>query len=95
MQDADLDTLAERMQQVLDRDDAHLAWRVLVQGDAEAQAAPESWLVVHARTRDFRAGCRIGRSRTAVLRVPTLRFLVAEVAAEVERRLADRAASVP
>lgn len=93
MQNADLDTLAERMQQVLDRDYAHLLWRVLVQGDAEAEASPDPWLVVHARTRDFRSGCRIGRSRAAVLRAPTLRFLVADVVAEVERRLADRAAS--
>jgi hypothetical protein len=91
MQDADLDTIAERMQQVLDRDYAHLAWRVLVQEAAGVEAAPDPWLVVHARTRDFRSGCRIGRSRTAVLQAPTLRFLAAELVAEVERRLANRA----
>jgi hypothetical protein len=89
MQDAELDLITERMQQVLERDYAYLEWRVLVQPDADA----ELWLFVHARTRDFRSGCRIGRSRTAVLQAPTLRFLVAELVAEVERRLSEWAAS--
>ena len=93
MQDTDLDTLVERMQQVLERDYDYLAWRVLVQAEPGAGAAAEAWLVVHARTRDFRYECRIGRSRTAVLQAPTLRFLVADLVAEVERRLADRAAA--
>ncbi len=93
MQDTDLDTLVERMQQVLERDYAYLEWRVLVQPEPSAGASAEPWLFVHARTRDFRYGCRIGRSRTAVVAAPTLRFLVADLVAEVERRLADRAAS--
>lgn len=93
MQDTDLDTLVEPMQQVLERDYAYLEWRVLVQADAERGPSAEPWLVVHARTRDFRYGCRIGRSRTAVLQAPTLRFLIADLVAEVERRLAERAAS--
>ncbi len=93
MQDTDLDTIVERMQQVLERDYAYLEWRVLVQAEPSAGAAAEPWLFVHARTRDFRYGCRIGRSRTAVLQAPTLRFLVADLVAEVERRLAARAAS--
>ncbi|MDP9314602.1 MAG: hypothetical protein M3R24_27610 [Chloroflexota bacterium] len=93
MQDTDLDTLVERMQQVLERDYAYLEWRVLVQAEAGVGASAEPWLFIHARTRDFRYGCRIGRSRTAVMQAPTLRFLVADLVAEVERRLADRAAS--
>ncbi len=92
MQDTDQNTLVERMQQVLERDYAY-EWRVLVQAEPDAGASAEPWLFVHARTRDFRYGCRIGRSRMAVLQAPTLRFLVADLAAEVERRLADRAAS--
>lgn len=92
-QDPDLDTLVARMQQVLERDYASLAWRVLVQAEPGAGADAEPWLFVHARTRDFRSGCRIGRSRTAVLQAPTLRFLVADLVAEVERRLADHAAA--
>jgi PhoPQ-activated pathogenicity-related protein len=91
MQDTDLNVIAERMQQVLERDYAYLEWRVLMQSEAGAEADAESWLFVHARTRDFRYGCRIGRSRTAVLQAPTLRFLVADLVAEVEGRLADRA----
>jgi hypothetical protein len=63
--------------------------------EAGAEAAAKPWLFVHARTRDFRYGCRIGRSQTAVLQAPTLRFLIADLVAEVERRLADRAASAP
>ncbi len=93
MQDTDLDTLVERMQQVLERDYAHLEWRVLVQAGPEGGSSAEPWFFVHARTRDFRYGCRIGRSRTEVLKAPTLRFLVADLVAEIERRMADRAAS--
>jgi hypothetical protein len=91
MQDTDLNVIAERMQQVLERDYAYLEWRVLVQAESGAGADAEPCLFVHARTRDFRYGCRIGRSRTAVLQAPTLRFLVADLVAEVEGRLADRA----
>jgi hypothetical protein len=91
MQDTDLNVIAERMQQVLERDYAYLEWRVLVQAESGAGAFAEPCLFVHARTRDFRYGCRIGRSRTAVLQAPTLRFLVADLVAEVEGRLADRA----
>ena len=82
MQDTDLDTLVERMQQVLERDYAYLEWRVLVQAEPNAGGIAEPWLFVHARTRDFRYGCRIGRSRTAVLQASTLRFLVADLVAE-------------
>ena len=91
MQDTDLDTLVKTMQQVMDREYAYLEMRVLVQ--AEPGASAEPWLFVHARTRDFRYGCRIGRPRTAVLQAPTLRFLIADLVVEVERRLAERAAS--
>jgi hypothetical protein len=62
-----------------------------VQEAVGAEAASDRWLVVHARTRDFRYGCRVGRARLAVLREPTLRFLAAEAVAEVEQRLAELA----
>ena len=91
MQNTELDTLVARMQQVLDRDYAHLEWKVLVLGAPRAETPNEPWVFVHARTRDFRYGCRIGRSRTAVVAAPTLRFLLAELVAEVEQRLAERA----
>ncbi|MDP9309970.1 MAG: hypothetical protein M3R24_03565 [Chloroflexota bacterium] len=93
MQDTGLNTIADQMQQVLERDYAYLEWRVLVQAESGIGTTAEPWLFVHARTRDFRYGCRIGRSRTEVLKAPTLRFLVADLVAEVERRLAARAAS--
>jgi hypothetical protein len=51
-QDTDLNIIAERMQQVLERDYAYVEWRVLVQPDADA----EPWLFVHALTGDFRYG---------------------------------------
>ncbi len=93
MQDTDLNTIADHMQQVLEREYGHLEWRVLVQPAPDAAPSAELWLFVHARTRDFRYGYRMGRSRTAVVAAPTLRFLVAELVVEVERRLADRGAS--
>jgi hypothetical protein len=93
MQDTDLNIIAERMQQVLNREYASLEWHVLVQAEPGAGAAAEPWFFVYARTRDFQYGWRIGRSQTAVLQAPTLRFLVADLVAGVERRLADRAAS--
>lgn len=93
MQDTDMDALAERMQQVLERDYVHLEWRVLVPAEGGVPSSPASGIVVHARTRDFRYGCRVERPRTMVLQAPTLRFLVAEVVAEVEHRLAELAAA--
>ncbi len=93
MNDTDLNIIADHMQQVLDREYGHLEWRVLVQPAPDAAPSAEPWIFVHARTRDFRYGCRIGRSRTAVGAAPTLQLLVADLVAEVEQRLAHRAAS--
>ena len=52
----------------------------------------EPWVFVHARTRDFRYRCRVGRPCTLVMAASTLRVLVAELAAEAEQRLAEQAA---
>ena len=93
MKDADPNTIAEHLQQLLEREYGHLAWHVVVQAELGTGGTAEPWLFVHARTRDFRAGCRIGRAWSAVVKAPTLRFLAAELVAEAERRVAGGAAS--
>ena len=83
-----------QMQQALDREYARLEWRVLV-GPPPTGEAHDPWVFVHARTRDFRYRCRVGRPWTVVMAAPTLRLLVAELAAEAEQQLAEQAAGTP
>ncbi len=86
------DTVAT-IQQILDRDYVHLEWRVLTSPPVSTGVEDELVLYVHARTRDFRSRCRVARAWSAVLAAPTLRLLVADVAAEAERTLAEQAAA--
>ena len=88
-----IDATIATMQQMLDRDYPHLEWRVRVTPapPAEQQSAP--WVVVHARTRDFQYRCRVARPWTVVAASPTLERIVAELAAEAERTLAQLGAA--
>ncbi len=77
------------------RDHARLEWRVMVSPTPPDGTAKEPWVFVHARTRDFRYRCRVGRPWTTVMATPTLTLLVAELAAEAEQQLAEQAAGTP
>ena len=85
-------TSLAQIQQLLERDYPHLEWRVLFNPAPAEQTATEPWLFVHARTRDFRTRCRVGRPWTVVAASPTLRMLVAELAAEAEQALVQASA---
>ena len=80
------------MQQILERDYLHLEWRVRFSPPSSAAQAGEVWVFVHARTRDFQYRCRVGRPWSAVAASPTLARIVADLAAEAERALAQLAA---
>ena len=95
MTNKDIDTAVAQLQQVLDRDYAHREWRVLVGPLPSGADIDEPWVFVHGRTRDFRYRCRVGRSWSMVRAAPSLRLLVAELAADVEHCLADQAAAAP
>ena len=86
------DATVATMQQILERDYPHLEWRVRCSPPSGAVRAEDAWVVVHARTRDFQYRCRVGRSWTRVAASPTLESLVAELAAEAQRSLAQLAA---
>ena len=90
-----IDTAIATLQQILDRDYVHLEWRVLASHPVDTGSEDESVVYVHARTRDFRFRCREARPWSIVLSIPTLRLLVADVAAEAERTLAEQAAAAP
>ena len=75
------DNTIASIQQILDRDDTHLAWRVLSSQPATSELQDEPFVYVHARTHDFHYRCRIARLWTTVNTAPTLRLFVAEVAA--------------
>ncbi len=83
-----IDATAAEIQQVLERDYAHLEWRVLVSPAPHGQVATEPVIHVHARTRDFRYRCRVSRPWPVVRAASTLRLLVAELAGEAEQLLA-------
>ena len=91
----DIETTVAQMQQLLERDHARLEWRVLVSPTPPDGTAKEPWVFVHARTRDFRYRCRVGRPSTTVMAALTLTVLVAELAAEAEQQLAEQAAGAP
>ncbi len=57
-----IDATAAELQQVLERDYAHLEWRVLVSPAPHVTEASEHQIHVHARTRDFRYRCLVSRS---------------------------------
>ncbi len=84
-----IDATIARMQDMLDREFPHLEWRVLFRQEPPETPGGEPWLYVHARTRDFRTRCWVGRPWTVVAASPTLRELVAELAAEAEQTLAQ------
>lgn len=86
-----IDTAIATLQQILDRDYVHLEWRVLAYHPVDTGSEDDSVVYVHARTRDFRYRCRIARPWTTMAAAPTLRLVVADVAAEAERTLADQA----
>ena len=90
-----IDDAVAHIQQILDRDYAHLDWRVLASPPTSSEPDDEPVVSVHARTRDFRSRCRIARPWSRVLAAPTLRLLVAEVAAEAEQTLAEQSAAAP
>ena len=90
-----IDTAITTLQQILDRDYVHLEWRVLATPPVDTGSEDESVVYVHARTRDFRFRCRVARPWSIVLSIPTLRLLVADVAAEAERTLAEQAVAAP
>ena len=87
-----LDATAAEVQLLLERDYAHLEWRVLVSPTPGGKAATEHQIHVHARTRDFRYRCRVSRPWPVVRAASPLRLLVAEVAVEAEQLLAAQAA---
>ena len=93
--DQDIDTTVAQIQRVLERDYAHLDWRVLVSPPPRGAAAPAPELHVHARTRDFRYRCRVSRPWLLIAAAPTLQLLVAELAAEAEQRLARTEPELP
>ena len=90
-----IETTVAQMQQLLERDYPRLEWRVLVGPSPNPEEPTDPWVFVHARTRDFRYRCRVGRPWTTVMAAPTLRLLVAELAAEAEQHLAEQAAATP
>ena len=87
-----IDATVAKMQQNLDRDYPQLEWRVRFSPPSSAAQAAEAWVFVHARTRDFQYRCRVGRPWSAVAASPTLARIVADLAAEAERALAQLAA---
>ena len=89
-----IDTAIATLQQILDRDYVHLEWRVLATPPVNAGSDDESIVYVHARTRDFRYRCYVAPPWTTVA-APTLRLFVADVAAEAERALAEKAGAAP
>ncbi len=95
MTNKNIDATVAQMQQLLEQEYARLEWRVLLSPAPPDGTANEPWVFVHARTRDFRYRCRVGRPWTTVVAVPTLRLLVAELAAEAEQRLAEQVAIRP
>ena len=79
------------MQLLLERDYAHLEWRVLASPAPHGKESTEPAIHVHARTRDFRYRCRVSRPWPVVRATRTLHILVAEVAVEAEQLLAAQA----
>ena len=84
-----IDATVATLQAILDREYPHLEWRVLVRPEPPATPGGAPWLYVHARTRDFRTRCRVGRPWTVVTATSNLHLLVAALAAEAEQALAD------
>ncbi len=84
-----IETTLARLQQLLERDYPHLEWRVRFAPAPTGQPAAAATVAVSARTRDFRSRHRLERPWAAVAASPTLEALVAEIAAEAERVLAQ------
>ena len=95
MTNKNIDATVAQMQQLLEREYARLEWRVMLGPPPTADAPHDPWVVVHARTRDFRFRCRVSRPWAVVRAARSLRGLVADVAAEAEQLLADQAAAAP
>ena len=93
MSETAIDATVAQMQHLLERDYAHLEWRVLVSPPPHGRDVGEPMIFVHARTRDFRSRCRVDRRWTTIAAGPTLEMQVAEIAAEVERALAPQGSS--
>ena len=87
-----IDATIATMQQILERNYPHREWRVRVSPAPPADHHADPWVVVLARTRDFQYRCRATRPWTLVAASPTLEIIVAELAAEAERALAQLAA---
>ncbi len=86
-----IDTSLAQIQQLLERDYPHLEWRVRFHPAGTEEPAAEATLAVSARTRDFRHRHRVERPWSALMPGSTLEDLVAEIAAEAERVLAQQA----
>ena len=84
-----IDATVAKMQAILDHDYPGLEWRVLFRQEPPETPGGAPWLYVHARTRDFRTRCRVGRPWTVVAASPTLHLLVAELVAEAKEALAQ------
>ena len=95
MTNKNIDATIAQIQQLLEREYATLEWRVMLGPPPTADAAHDRWVVVHARTRDFRFRCRVSRPWAVVRAARSLRGLLADVAAEAEQLLADQAAAAP
>ena len=87
-----IDGTAAEMQLLLEREYAHLEWRVLVSPAPHGKESTAPAIHMHARTRDFRYRCRVGRPWPVVCSARTLRLLVAELATKAEQLLAAQAA---
>ena len=67
-----IDATAAEMQLLLERDYAHLEWRVLASPALHGKESTEPTIHVHARTRDFRYRCRVSRPWPVVRAASTL-----------------------
>ena len=88
-----IDATVAQMQQILDRNYAHLEWRVLAGPAPDGAGSTEPWVFVHVRTRDFRYRHRVGRRWSVIRHSPTLALMVAELATEAEHGLAQLASA--
>jgi hypothetical protein len=86
MREKDIETIAAEMQRLLDRDYAHLEWRILLSPLPGGDETREREVHVHVRTRDFRSRGRVSRSWSAVRAARSLRSFATSVNGEGRTR---------
>src|SRR5580765_6630993 len=60
------DGIIAQIQEILDRDYPGFEWRVLPSPPTSDTSPRTRWVYIHARTRDFRYRCRVGRPWTVI-----------------------------